>query len=493
MRRQNQWLFEAPLSLQRTHPPNKRFNQRDYKNAALIEWETQTVVLQSDRFRGDQRLQAAANNSPPLRQGERSNAVSKLQQALIDLGYPMPITTKQGTQSPDGIYGNETTITVRKFQRKYGLKADGIAGRATLSKLDQLSSAPVPLSSSDQQIIEQALQDSQNTLQQAISSLTSLELAITSGLIKNPAVQAMHQRTVDAVQSRLHVELSDSRFLPTIQRAKQKLINNLNRQRQVGNQVKRNDFQCRSNEANRKDEAGKPAPLPQDSAWAWTDANGTITIVCSRFFASCPECRRDVLTHEFFHQLGLPGEGGATNTEEALMDANEMAQLVSHIVTGSTDACPKWLDGQPCGQPLKFRTSSFEESSKTCNLFPATFTRAAQFANVPISWASNPSLCNLVRGESGWNPSAKNPSSSAFGLFQFLTSTWKKFLPESPYGTIDPYWQAVGGFRYIKAAYRTPERAWGFWQATVKKNVSLAPPDLQSKAQQWISKGWSGY
>ena len=127
------------------------------------------------------------------------------------------------------------------------------------------------------------------------------------------------------------------------------------------------------------------------------------------------------------------------------------------------------------------------------NPYHGEFVRAARTAGVPESWANNAALIQLVRHESGFRPSAKNPTSSAFGLFQFLTSTWKGYLKEVPYGSADPYWQAVGGFRYIKARYGTPERAWAFWQATVNRNASLAPADLRSLAQYWISKGYGGY
>jgi peptidoglycan hydrolase-like protein with peptidoglycan-binding domain len=127
------------------------------------------------------------------------------------------------------------------------------------------------------------------------------------------------------------------------------------------------------------------------------------------------------------------------------------------------------------------------------NPFHADFVRAAQKVGVPTSWASSPSLVKLVQHESGWKPSAKNPRSTAFGLFQFLSSTWKNHLPEVPYGSTSPHWQAVGGFRYIKATYGNPDRAWAFWQATVKKNPALAPADLQAKARFWIARNFAGY
>ncbi len=131
--------------------------------------------------------------------------------------------------------------------------------------------------------------------------------------------------------------------------------------------------------------------------------------------------------------------------------------------------------------------------STTVNPYLREFMVAATRAGVPQSWASNAALIQLVGHESGWKVGVKAPSSTAFGLFQFLKSTWAKYLPEVPYGTASAAWQAVGGYRYIRAAYKTPERAWAFWQSTVCKNASLAPSDLQSRSRTWISKGYAGY
>ena len=38
------------------------------------------------------------------------------QDALVDLGFPMPISTKNGEELPDGIFGLETKKTVADFQ-----------------------------------------------------------------------------------------------------------------------------------------------------------------------------------------------------------------------------------------------------------------------------------------------------------------------------------------------------------------------------------------
>ncbi len=60
-----------------------------------------------------------------LKQGSRGATVKKLQQKLKNWGYY--------TGSVDGIYGSKTTSAVKYFQRKNGLKVDGIAGPKTLS------------------------------------------------------------------------------------------------------------------------------------------------------------------------------------------------------------------------------------------------------------------------------------------------------------------------------------------------------------------------
>lgn len=89
-------------------------------------------------------------------------------------------------------------------------------------------------------------------------------------------------------------------------------------------------------------------------------------------------------------------------------------------------------------------------------------SRAARAAGVPESWANSPALARLIQKESGGRVDAKNPNSTAFGMFQFLKGTWKEYLPEVPYGSKDAHWQAVGGLRYIQQRYGTPERALAF-------------------------------
>jgi len=95
------------------------------------------MSLESIRLRRNSRLQSAAANNPSMRNGETSEGVETLQQALIDIGFAMPLSTRK-TGLPDGIYGNETRSVVQKFQVREHLFADGIAGAETLGRLDQI-------------------------------------------------------------------------------------------------------------------------------------------------------------------------------------------------------------------------------------------------------------------------------------------------------------------------------------------------------------------
>jgi len=96
------------------------------------------MSLRIPRFANDPDLRAASENKPPLRQGAKNEGVAIVQQALVDLGFRMPRSTRGGVSLPDGIYGSETAATISSFQGANGLQADGVAGRQTLARLEDL-------------------------------------------------------------------------------------------------------------------------------------------------------------------------------------------------------------------------------------------------------------------------------------------------------------------------------------------------------------------
>jgi len=68
----------------------------------------------------------------------------------------------------------------------------------------------------------------------------------------------------------------------------------------------------------------------------------------------------------------------------------------------------------------------------------------------------------LWTAESGWNNLADNPTSTAFGIPQFLASTAKQY---GVYGSTSPVAQITAGLRYIHDVYGNPRNAWLAWLA----------------------------
>ena len=66
----------------------------------------------------------------------------------------------------------------------------------------------------------------------------------------------------------------------------------------------------------------------------------------------------------------------------------------------------------------------------------------------------------LLTRESSWNPNAQNPTSTAYGLFQFLNSTWGTVGGRK---TSDPRKQLEYGLRYIRQRYGDIRGARAFW------------------------------
>lgn len=95
------------------------------------------MPLRSRRLSGNARVATAAVNNPPFRKGASGDGVAIVQQALVDLGYPMPITTAWSGRA-DGIYGDETVKTVAQFQKDEKLSSDGVAGHDTITRLDDI-------------------------------------------------------------------------------------------------------------------------------------------------------------------------------------------------------------------------------------------------------------------------------------------------------------------------------------------------------------------
>jgi hypothetical protein len=121
------------------------------------------------------------------------------------------------------------------------------------------------------------------------------------------------------------------------------------------------------------------------------------------------------------------------------------------------------------GEPAAGSTAAGTSSTAAANAPAADLTGTAA-ANEALGkvmaaaygWATGTEwtdLNNIVMAESGWRNTAQNPTSTAYGIFQFLDSTWASVGYSK---TSDPATQIAAGLKYIKTKYGDPIKAWAF-------------------------------
>jgi hypothetical protein len=72
-----------------------------------------------------------------------------------------------------------------------------------------------------------------------------------------------------------------------------------------------------------------------------------------------------------------------------------------------------------------------------------------------------PAIDFIFSHESGWRNTAQNPTSTAYGIPQFLNATWAQYGGK----TSDPATQIRDGIRYMKDRYGSPNAAAAFWKS----------------------------
>lgn len=93
---------------------------------------------------------------------------------------------------------------------------------------------------------------------------------------------------------------------------------------------------------------------------------------------------------------------------------------------------------------------------------PKTPKQIGKAAAAERGWTGSEweALEQLWSNESDWDPEAQNPTSTAYGIAQFLDETWPSYGIEK---TSDPERQIEAGLRYIDRRYGTPSNALAFW------------------------------
>ncbi|WP_081965894.1 transglycosylase SLT domain-containing protein [Paenibacillus sp. FSL H7-0357] len=101
-----------------------------------------------------------------------------------------------------------------------------------------------------------------------------------------------------------------------------------------------------------------------------------------------------------------------------------------------------------------------KSNPKNYAIASSAISQSLKAAGKPAEWQKP--LEELVARESSFNPNAKNPKSTAAGLYQFLNGTRKNYGGNSVDWS-DPNQQASKGLQYVIDRYGDPYKALQFW------------------------------
>mgnify|MGYP001273041455 FL=1 len=131
-------------------------------------------------------------------------------------------------------------------------------------------------------------------------------------------------------------------------------------------------------------------------------------IVMASVALAAPQATAGAVYH---HWSETPAEVQATHSPEVLQ-----SYIDAYWVNEWTNAYwfNRWMEA--AAERAKQTGGSYVQGIEVCN-------------------GSSLPPCYVVRRESNFNPNARNPRSTAWGLFQFLRGTWNSVCPEFPHGS----------------------------------------------------------
>jgi hypothetical protein len=305
------------------------------------------MALTSSLLSGNARIQEAYTNpNRPIAYGEADlESVAHIQFALKNLGYSLPKSIT--VLGADGKFGDETLAAVRKFQGDKRLRVDGMVGHKTLDAMDAaLGSgpgpappppAPPPPGPPHSTIINTALSQSRSAVGKSLMRLQSLQSELQridglNGTAKVAAITNMvrvFSRDIGLIALRLFI--TPDPMSQTFRDNLGKVIDLVRANAGATSTIKEDGTTGRCTATNFNPPgvpfaaSNKPDPDPRVS-------------VCDPFFGPNPsadtlaDLQRDVITHEFFHLVGLADVSPVVTTADALNNANTLAQIVAWTV-----------------------------------------------------------------------------------------------------------------------------------------------------------------
>lgn len=147
----------------------------------------------------------------------------------------------------------------------------------------------------------------------------------------------------------------------------------------------------------------------------------------------------------------------------SLRGMGEWGVMMGQMVGSMAGSVKSWVMDKVRSLFQAAQFSAGDAPLPNLNVGSATVRATVKAIASQFGWGSGSqwnALSNLITHESGWNVNAQNPNSSAYGLFQFLDSTWASTgIPK----TSNAQLQTTAGLRYIRDRYGSPSQAWAFW------------------------------
>ncbi|MDQ1662911.1 MAG: hypothetical protein QOJ68_2891 [Blastococcus sp.] len=133
--------------------------------------------------------------------------------------------------------------------------------------------------------------------------------------------------------------------------------------------------------------------------------------------------------------------------------AKAAAAKAAAAAAAAKAAAAKAASARAAASPAASSSSAAAAPSGSYQSYALSKVGSQQFSCLESLWGR----------ESGWNPNAQNPSSSAYGIPQFLDSTWASTGIAK---TSNGYRQIDAGLSYLDSRYGSPCGGWAHSQST---------------------------
>ncbi|WP_328468591.1 transglycosylase SLT domain-containing protein [Streptomyces sp. NBC_00448] len=151
-------------------------------------------------------------------------------------------------------------------------------------------------------------------------------------------------------------------------------------------------------------------------------------------------------------------------SDAADASARQSAEQAARVQAAKDAASKKKADDAAAAKAAKIKAESGKGDSSATFSVQASYTTAQVQAMAQQIVGSGQYMCfsNIVTHESGWDYTAQNASSGAYGLVQALPGS--KMASAGADWRSNPATQIKWGLNYMNSRYGSPCDAWQFWQ-----------------------------